>query len=523
MSPDQKKIRTLKIVWSIILAVALVLMIVGFSMPIKTEKKPILSHEGYVLDKTEYVTQYEILILAEDMDADYGEATVRFYDKDGKILETQTSEFYVDYESMSSYMSAYFYVHGEVAGYEIVENVYTVEEEGGWVIVGVLSVPLFVLALSFWIGTMFFVKEYHYTCGERKFSLYLGTFHHHVRVDDDVFDGNINFLTGVWQLNHKFENGDELFVSVSGLNRISFTFNGFFYESDEELGKAAQVLTGQTQEVPAVAETAENAEPVASADGAENAAAGTPATRFIALPPMSVQPPDAEIKKVKKERWTRGLVGLGMLILGILIILLSAIPAPGVEIAESRGYINAKYEQTVGGTTTVRTEYEVDILFTEEVDGGEVQIAFYDKNGKLLDRVTDEVIWQDFEGVYIVRGEVASYKVESFTVSKLSWLIIPAIMLLYFAIIIALPLFLLSLTHKTAKFEYEDKEITVYARNSLRYVKVDGRKYYEDNTLRFGEKHMRVTLADGQIVQITCSGVNNISAKVGETVLSAKK
>ncbi len=514
MSPDQKKIRTLKIVWSIILAVALVLMIVGFSIPIKTEKKPILSHEGYILDQTDYVTQYEIIILPEDMDADYGEATVRFYDKDGKLLESQTSEFYVNYESMSSYISAYFYVHGEVASYEIVENAYTVEEESGWVIIGVLSVPLFVLALSFWIGTMFFVKEYHYTCGERKFSLYLGTFHHHVRVDDDVFDGNINFLTGVWQLNHKFDNGDELFVSVSGLNRISFTFNGFFYESDEELGKAAQVLTGQTQELPAIAETVESGETPETAETA---------TRSVTLPPMSVQPPDAEIKKVRKERLTRGLVFLGMLLLGVLCIFISAFPAPGVEIAESRGYINARYEQTVGGTTTVRTEYEVDILFTEEVDGGEVTLAFYDKDGKLLDRVTDEVIWQDFEGAYIVRGEVASYKVESFTVSKLSWLLIPAIILLYFAIIIALPLFLLSLMHKTAKFEHEGKEIIVYARNSLRYVKVNGRKYYEDNTLRFGEKHIRVTLADGQIMQITCSGVNNISAKVGDTVLTAKK
>ncbi len=519
MSPDQKKIRTLKIVWSIITVVLLVFMIVGFNIPMKTEKKAILAHEGYIVEQTEYLTYYEIQLLPEEED-EFGDVTVRFYDKDGNLLEEEESYFSSGYESISSYASVSFYVHGAVASYEIVGESYLVESESALSVIGIFCIPLFIIALGFWVGTMFFVKEYHYTCGERKFSLYLGTFHHHVRVDDEVFDGNMNFLLGVWQLNHKFENGDSLFVSVSGLNRISFTFNGFFYESDEELGKAAQVITGQTQELPAIAETTENIESVASVDVAETAET---ATRSVALPPMSVQPPDAEVKKVKKERLTRGLVFLGMLLLGVLCIFISAFPASGVEIAESRGYINARYEQTVGETTTVRTEYEVDLLFSQEVDGGEVTLAFYDKNGKLLKRVTDEVIWQDFEGVYIIRGDVAYFEVEDYMVSKLSWLLIPAVILWYFCIVIALPLFLLSLLHKTAKFEYEGREITVYVRNSLRYVKVDGRKYYEDNTLRFGEKHIRVTIADGQNVQVTCSGVNNISAKVGDRVLTAKK
>ena len=410
-------------------------------------------------------------------------------------------------------------MHGKVASYEIVDESYLVETESAWTVIAALCIPLFIIAMSFWVGTMFFVKEYHYTCGERKFTLYLGTFHHHVRVDDEVFDGNMNFLSGVWQVQHKFENGDELFVSVSGLNRILFTLNGFYYESDEELGKAAQVTTEQVEILPApkaeeTAEATESAEPTEATETAEAA------PRTVTLPPMSVQPPDAEVKKVRKERLTRGLAFLGMFLLGLICIFISVAPAPGVEIAESRGYINARYEQTGG---TVRTEYEVDLLFSEEVDGGDVTIAFYDKNGTLLDRVTDEVIWQDFEGVYVIRGDVAYFEVEDYMVSKLSWLLIPAIILWYFAIIIALPLFLLSLMHKTAKFEYEDKEIIVYVRNSLRYVKVNGRKYYEDNIARFGEKHIRVELADGQVVQITCSGVNNISAKVGDTVLTAKK
>ena len=518
MSPDQKKIRTLKIVWSIIAAVLLVFIIVGFSIPMKTEKKTIVAHDGYVYNQTEYVTQFEISLLPEET-GDEGDITVRFYDVNGNLLEEQDSYFYSDYESVSSYATAFFYVHGKVASYEIVDESYLVETESAWTVIAALCIPLFIIAMSFWVGTMFFVKEYHYTCGERKFTLYLGTFHHHVRVDDEVFDGNMNFLSGVWQVQHKFENGDELFVSVSGLNRILFTLNGFYYESDEELGKAAQVTTEQVEILPApkaeeTAEATESAEPTEATETAEAA------PRTVTLPPMSVQPPDAEVKKVRKERLTRGLAFLGMFLLGLICIFISVAPAPGVEIAESRGYINARYEQTGG---TVRTEYEVDLLFSEEVDGGDVTIAFYDKNGTLLDRVTDEVIWQDFEGVYVIRGDVAYFEVEDYMVSKLSWLLIPAIILWYFAIIIALPLFLLSLMHKTAKFEYEDKEIIVYVRNSLRYVKVNGRKYYEDNIARFGEKHIRVELADGQVVQITCSGVNNISAKVGDTVLTAKK
>ena len=515
MSPDSKKIKTLKIVWSIISLVLLVFIIVGFGIPSKMEKRTILAHEGYVYNQTEYITQYEISILPEET-GDEGDITVRFYDKNGNLLEEQDGYFYSDYESVSSYATAFFYVHGKVASYEIVDGSYLIEAENAWGVIAALCIPLFIIAMSFWVGTMFFVKEYHYTCGERKFTLYLGTFHHHVRVGDDVFDGNMNFLSGVWQVQHKFENGDELFVSVSGLNRILFTLNGFYYESDEELGKAAQVITEQVEILPAEKgiETAENV---------ENTEATDAAPRTITLPPMSVQPPDAEVKKVKKERLTRWWAFFGMLLLGLLCIVFSAFPLSNVEIAESYGYINARYEQTGSGTTSVRMEYEVDLRFSEEVDGGEVTIAFYDKDGTLLDRITDEVIWQDFEGVYVIRGDVAYYVVEDFMVSNLSWLLIPAIILWEFAIIIALPLFLLSLMHKTAKFEYDRKEITVYVRNSLRYVKVNGRKYYEDNIARFGEKHIRVELADGQVVQITCSGVNNISAKVGDTVLTAKK
>lgn len=511
MGPEQKKIKTLKIVWSIIAAVLLAVVIVFFSIPATREKKTVLAHEGYVAKQTEYITEYEILLFLDGEDVSVADATVRFYDGNGKLLEEQDGCFYADEESMSAYMRAFFSVHGEVASYEIVENSCYADEGSAFGIIGALCVPLLCAALAFWASAMFFVKEYHYTCGERKFTVYLGNFHHHVRVDGEIFDGNMNFLSGVWQVKHEFENGDLLFVSVSGLNRVSFIFNGFVYESDEELGKAALVTTEQAEELPVNEE-------FFGADAEEK-----PAPRSAALPPMSVQPPDAEIKKVRKERLSRGLTVLGMVLVAIICIAFSAFPAKGVTLTDSRGYINARYEQTIGGMTNVRTEYEVDLRFSEEVDGGEVQLAFYDKDGNLLERVTDLVIWQDFEGVYVIYGDVASFEVESYWTTKLSWLIIPACILLYIAIIFVLPFFLLSLMHKTAKFEYEGREITVYARNSLRYVKVNGRKYYEDNTVRFGEKHIRVTLADGETVQITCSGVNTISAKIGERALPPKK
>lgn len=523
MQTEKKKVVTTKIVLAAIFAALLSVIIAAFSLQPVTAKHSVLAHNGYAREYDGYITEYTVELVAQDSDASWAEATVRFYDKNGTLLETQTGEFYYNYETVSQKLSAYFYVHGEVASYEIVDDCYYTETESPLFTIGVLCTPLCFIALIFLVAALIGVKTCSYTCGDRKVIVYIGLFHHYARVGEEIFDGTINWLTGVWQMKHTFDNGDELFVSLSGLNHLSLAFNGFVYESDEELAKYAAdtqfiAQTEMQAEEPAI-EPKESADEEIFFEGAPKTDE-KPQKRAM---PTAILAPDAETKKIRKSRLLRGLIPGGIVLLGIAICLLSAIPAKGVTITESRGYINKEYVQSAGETQIVRTEYEVELTFSEQVDGGDVTLAFYDEKGNFLGSVTDSVIDQEFEGVYVIEGKVASFRVESYQVGKGTWLIIVGAVLAVVSLEFGIPLFVLSLMHKTKKFAYGEKEIVVYARNSFRYVKINGVKYYEDNTVRFGEKHIRIPLEDGELLQVTLSGVNNVSAKVGETQLSEKK
>lgn len=527
MQTEKKKVATTKIITAIIFFLLFAFIIVAFHTTPTKAKHNILAHNGYVRTYDGYISEYIVEIATQTDNEPTGEATVRFYDENGRLLETQTGYFDYNYETISQKLSAYFYVHGEVANYEIADNCYYAERESPLLTVGALCAPLCFIALIFFVAALIGVKVCSYTCGDRKIIVYIGLLHHYARVGEEIFDGTLNWLTGGWQVKHTFENGDTLFVSLSGFNHLSLAFNGFVYETDEELAKYAAIAQTEIQAVTQT-EREETEKTVAQTESADEEIffEGAPATYEQPkkpIMPTAVLSADAESKKVRQIRLLRGLIFGGIILLGVIICFLSAIPAKGVTIAESHGYINKEYAQSAGATEIIRTDYEVELTFSEYVDGGEVTLAFYDEKGNFLGRVTDNVFEQEFEGIYTIEGKVGSFKVENYSVGKCSWLIIVGALFAVLGAEFGIPLFILSLMHKTKKFSYGEKEIVVYARNSLRYVKINGVKYYEDNTVRFGEKHIRIPLENGELLQVTCSGVNNISAKVGEIVLPEKK
>lgn len=212
----------------------------------------------------------------------------------------------------------------------------------------------------------------------------------------------------------------------------------------------------------------------------------------------------------KKKLLIHRLVWLALLLLGIIIpIIISNSLKKEVEIIDDSGYINAYYE------SFNETNCEIEVVFNREVDSGYIMVAFYDSTGKLLSKENGYFYGYNntLSSTFYIDGKVDSYEILSYDISASNdmWYIpiFVYVDIMFFATFICS----LLLSYKT--YEYNGNNIVVYAGWYHHYIKVNGQKLDEHNTIiSFTAIPLSCTLDDGTDIKATITMTNRISLKI---------
>ncbi len=210
-----------------------------------------------------------------------------------------------------------------------------------------------------------------------------------------------------------------------------------------------------------------------------------------------------------------------LLLLGIIVpIIISNAPSKDVEIIDDNGYINEYYE------SLDETNCEIEVIFNCEVDSGYIMVAFYDSNGKLLSKENGYFYGYDntVSSTFFIDGKVDSYEILSYNISASSGMSYIIIMLFIYGDIFVFAFFIASLLLSYKNYEYNDNEIIVYAGWYHHYIKVNGNKIDEHNTLvSFTAIPLSCTLDDGTDIKVTITMTNRISLKINNQLYTKRK
>lgn len=219
----------------------------------------------------------------------------------------------------------------------------------------------------------------------------------------------------------------------------------------------------------------------------------------------------------KKKIWKHRVICLALLLVFLIIIpsCISSTPknVEEIEIVEDNCYIEKYYEYT--DTTSCK----IEVQFNTDVDPGYITVAFYDNKNKLLEN--EKSFFYGYgttlSASFYVDGKVDKYKIEEYDISASyddSNEFI-SLCIFFFSLCILLPFFIGSLFLSCKEYDYLGKQIVVYAGWCHHYIKVDGIKTDEHNTLiSHTAIQLSCTLFDGTNIQATITLSNRISLKI---------
>ena len=221
------------------------------------------------------------------------------------------------------------------------------------------------------------------------------------------------------------------------------------------------------------------------------------------------------------------LIWFFLLLLGItipIIMLLSAgTSSEEIEIVDDSGYIDEYYE------SLDETCCEIEVVFNCEVNSGYIWIAFYDSNAELL--ATENGYFYGYgdtvSSTFFIDGKVDSYEILSYdiTASNDDWALLLSILIIVFipVIIICFSFFIGSLLLSCKRYEYNGNEIVVYAGWYHHYIKFNGKKVDEHNTLiSFTAISLSCILTDGTDIKATITMTNRISLKINNLLYTKR-
>lgn len=223
----------------------------------------------------------------------------------------------------------------------------------------------------------------------------------------------------------------------------------------------------------------------------------------------------------KKKLMVRRIIWAVVLLLGIIIpVIMSGVSHNNVEIIDDNGYINEYYE------SLNETSCEIEVAFNREVDSGYITVAFYDINGQLLSKKRGFFYGYDttLSSTFYVYGEVDSYEILEYDVELSDDVSIGVVIAFVWIDIFAFAFFVGSLLLSCKIYEYCGNEIIVYAGWYHHYIKVNGVKLDEHNTLiSFTAIHLSCTLNDGTDMNATITLTNRISLKINNQLHANRK
>lgn len=196
------------------------------------------------------------------------------------------------------------------------------------------------------------------------------------------------------------------------------------------------------------------------------------------------------------------------------------------KIINDNGYINNYYEYIN------ESECEIEIIFDCDVDSGYATVAFYDANGNVLAQESD-YFFTDYgnkvSATFYITGKVASYHIISYDIKAApdySYDVVMTI-LIYVSLFVdatAFAFFVCSLLLSYKEYEYNGDEIAIYAGFYHHYIKINGIKYDEHNTLvSHVPIYLSCALDDGTDIQATISLTNRISLKINNRLYTNEK
>lgn len=215
----------------------------------------------------------------------------------------------------------------------------------------------------------------------------------------------------------------------------------------------------------------------------------------------------------KRKLLIRKLLWTVLLLIGIVVpIIIANLPAKDVEFIDDNVFINNYYEYT--DTTTC----EIEVTFSDTVESGHITVAFYNNNRLLA---TEEGYLYGYGATlsctfYSVNGKVDSYEIVDCTAN------VPNIfdsVIYFYSILIAdiviFAFFIGALLLSCKIYYYYGLKILVYSGWYHHYIKVDGYKVDEHNTIiSFSPIYLSAVLEDGTTLEATITMTNRISLKI---------
>lgn len=214
----------------------------------------------------------------------------------------------------------------------------------------------------------------------------------------------------------------------------------------------------------------------------------------------------------KKKLLIYRIVAIALLIVGIIVpIVVSKTEPSGVEIVDSNCYV--EYYDALDSS-----DCEFDVTFNKKLDGAQVQVNFYDEKENFLGQETIGLYGigeKTLTGsVYFTGGNAGSYEIISYVVDNSLTREIIVYVFVVIDIILAM-IMLCALLLSCKIYEYKGVEIIVYAGWYHHYIKVDGKKYDEHNTIStFVPINLFCILDDGTQLDVVISTTNRIALKI---------
>ena len=205
------------------------------------------------------------------------------------------------------------------------------------------------------------------------------------------------------------------------------------------------------------------------------------------------------------------------LCIGVIIPVALGVSQSSAQIIDDSGYLSEYYESL----DESMCEIEV-VCDSKDCSSGYVTVAFYDENGDFLSSQEEYFYGDDgvLSATFFVDGKVDSYAIVEYSLEADQTMIALFVLADIFIFIILLSALLLS----CKVYEYEGHTIVVYAGRFHHYIKIDGVKTDEHNTLlRFTAIHLSSTADDGTNYQATISLFNRIALKINNKLYTKKR
>ncbi len=220
----------------------------------------------------------------------------------------------------------------------------------------------------------------------------------------------------------------------------------------------------------------------------------------------------------RKRILTHRIVWAVILFIVLLIPLFTIKNSNNLKIVKDEAYIVDYY------SSIDETACEVYITFNMEVYGGDVTIEFYDSSDNLIDTTTSYFFGygNKAEDTYlIVNGKVDSYKIISYSINIDTSTTVTMFAIFYVGVLpFAIAFLVASLLVNFKKYDLEGNEMIIYAGFYHHYIKINGEKYDEHNTLVSLVAILLSCEFNGNTIESTISLTNRISTKLNGKLLN---